>query len=527
MKSCPRCGKEYADSEAFCEIDGTALVSSRSTGRATTVMAGESSEAGYSRAVECPVCGGKAQPGEVICNFCGTRLVADSTTSAEPPPGTRTASPAFEGVSSHQRTGPSEIGERPSAGSDEFVEERSSNRRVFGVIGFSLAAVVALAAGIGLAIYMSGNHASHPVTQASPSPSPAVAGGPSVELAKTIPIQTQGDLTGTSGRDQGMLRKVFADNKSGLKDLYGHALDSDSSLAEGMVVRLHIMPDGSVTSGAVRVSTSPNPSLDADLIKLMSTWKFAPSNGREVDIDYPLIFAKSPTDVPNIESDLQSKIANLGPGETPEYAFAPSKPSPAPTPNAGAPSPGAAAPSPEVATAAGAMPTAVSSPMATPPASHRRRAPEELASIPKPARMKKPPLTDRVTSEMHANRKLRRVQNYTNGGTVTLYGKVFDDRDKLLAERTARGVGGVTSVIDNLTTDTQEWAQNQARISRELENAGLNAVTVKVIGRDAYLDGEVKTTLDRDRAVTIAQAAAPVKVRVNLIRVAPGRVFGF
>jgi osmotically-inducible protein OsmY len=128
---------------------------------------------------------------------------------------------------------------------------------------------------------------------------------------------------------------------------------------------------------------------------------------------------------------------------------------------------------------------------------------------------------------MRANRKLRRVQNYTSGGTVTIFGKVFDDHDKLLAERTARGVEGVSAVVDNLTTDTQEWAQNQSRISRELQNAGLTGVTVKVIGRDAYLDGEVKTALDRERAVTIAQAAAPVKVRVNLVRVAPGRVFGF
>jgi osmotically-inducible protein OsmY len=141
--------------------------------------------------------------------------------------------------------------------------------------------------------------------------------------------------------------------------------------------------------------------------------------------------------------------------------------------------------------------------------------------------MRRPSLTERVTTEMRSNGKLRRVQNYTNGGTVTLFGKVFDDRDKLLAERTARSVEGVSAVVDNLTTDTQEWAQNQSRISRELQNAGLTGVTVKVIGRDAYLDGEVKTNLDRERAVTIAQAAAGVKVRVNLIRVAPGRVFGF
>jgi hypothetical protein len=37
----------------------------------------------------------------------------------------------------------------------------------------------------------------------------------------------------------------------------------------------------------------------------------------------------------------------------------------------------------------------------------------------------------------------------------------------------------------------------------------------------------VPTDLDRQRAVTIAQGAAPVTVRTNLIRVATGKVFGF
>ncbi len=40
MKICPRCGKQFPDSEVFCEIDGTALTSSGGPGgqRLTTVM---------------------------------------------------------------------------------------------------------------------------------------------------------------------------------------------------------------------------------------------------------------------------------------------------------------------------------------------------------------------------------------------------------------------------------------------------------------------------------------------------------
>jgi osmotically-inducible protein OsmY len=96
-----------------------------------------------------------------------------------------------------------------------------------------------------------------------------------------------------------------------------------------------------------------------------------------------------------------------------------------------------------------------------------------------------------------------------------------------MAEHTVRDTDGVSSVINNLTTDTQQWEQNQTLITQALQNAGLNDVRVKVIGRDAYLSGQVKTELDRERAVTVAQAAAPVKVRENLVTVAIGNIFGF
>src|SRR5258708_3477122 len=143
------------------------------------------------------------------------------------------------------------------------------------------------------------------------------------------------------------------------------------------------------------------------------------------------------------------------------------------------------------------------------------------------ARPPKPDLLEQVQSALRSNRKFNRVNAYTNGGVVTLYGKVFDDDDKRLAVRTARSVSGVTDVIDQTTTDTSVWTARQQQISQALASAGLTGVTVKVIGRDAYLDGEVANKLDRERAVTIAEGAAPVKVRTNLIRVAEGRVFGF
>jgi osmotically-inducible protein OsmY len=146
-----------------------------------------------------------------------------------------------------------------------------------------------------------------------------------------------------------------------------------------------------------------------------------------------------------------------------------------------------------------------------------------LSALPKP----KPSLLDRVQAELRTNRKLNRVKAYTNQSTVTLYGRVYDNGDRLLAERTVRRVNGVKEVINTITTDTATWAAQEAQITQQLQSAGLDKVKVKVIGKDAYLSGEVANNPDRERAVTITEGAVPVKVRTNLIRVAPGNVFGF
>ena len=106
-------------------------------------------------------------------------------------------------------------------------------------------------------------------------------------------------------------------------------------------------------------------------------------------------------------------------------------------------------------------------------------------------------------------------------------GSVFDEKDKAYAERTVRNLGGVTTVIDNLTVQTAQWAMNQDRIQQRLQNACVTKVTVRVIGSDAYLDGTVKSDLEKQRAVNITMAAAPVHVRGNLIGVVPGNIFGF
>jgi osmotically-inducible protein OsmY len=136
-------------------------------------------------------------------------------------------------------------------------------------------------------------------------------------------------------------------------------------------------------------------------------------------------------------------------------------------------------------------------------------------------------LQQRVKQELAANRKLRRVDCYTSGSTVTIFGKVFDSQAKQLAEQVVRGVPGVGNVINSLSTDESDWAARQAQIAQQLTNAGLNQVTIKVIDHDAYLGGTVTTKAQKDQAVTIAETASPVHVRANLITVVPGNMFGF
>jgi len=545
MKSCPRCGEQYPDSEGFCETDGSALVEGAGLPRArlTAVMSDESHG---EQGVECPVCGGKALPGEVRCNYCGARLRADDTEPAER--GASIAGGQPQGFApAETASSPREFGDSSDCAPDPEPPRRG--RRLVTILGFSGAVVVALAAGAWFALYL--GRTTNPSPQPLPTPPEAATSLPMVELAKGTPLHIQGDVAGPPSRDLNSLLKVFGDNKAGLANVYSNTLSSDPSMRDGMVVRLHILPNGSVDNGAVGISTSGNPSFDAEVVEAITSWKFPSISGSGVTGEYRIIFAPSPSAATVVESDLNTKLASLSSNEPAEYAFSPSGATPAAeAERSSSEIPGAvtgagtsAAPGTPVAVGTPAPasesttmaefppPESVTTPEATPsemipvrpPVHRQRRPPREMAALPPP----KPPLSERVNGELRADRRLRRVQAYTNGSVVTIFGNVFDDNDRRLAERTVRNTDGVTGVINNLTTDTQQWAQNQTLITQALQNAGLNNVQVKVIGRNAYLSGQVKTDLDRERAVTVAQSAAAVKVRENLITVAIGNMLGF
>ena len=271
-----------------------------------------------------------------------------------------------------------------------------------GALGYIIAAVVALILGAGLAIYLSMHHeAPPPVALASPSPSPAVAAAPSgplVALAGNMPIQVKSpDLAAALQRDAASAHTVFDHNQAGLLATYKSALATDPSLHDGMVVRLSVNPDGTVASGGVITSTATNPSLDAEVVSAMTGWKFPAAGGGTVNVDFPVIFAANAADAGAIATDLNTRMASIGPNEAPEYTSAP-------------PTPALAAVPPRAVPAF--VPPAAPPAVAPAPAVARHKHPRHRPASAPP----RPSLTEEVRSALSSNRRTRRVQAYASPG---------------------------------------------------------------------------------------------------------------
>jgi osmotically-inducible protein OsmY len=135
-------------------------------------------------------------------------------------------------------------------------------------------------------------------------------------------------------------------------------------------------------------------------------------------------------------------------------------------------------------------------------------------------------LMNRVNAALRSNPRLNGAKAYTAAeGVVVLYGTVFDNKDRALAEQTANSVPGVTSVVDNLRTKTGKWADEEERINTQLLSSGFNDVQARVVGPYIYLSGNVTSQADKDRAATVASSVYPNKEIDNMIFVQPGSMF--
>ncbi len=135
-------------------------------------------------------------------------------------------------------------------------------------------------------------------------------------------------------------------------------------------------------------------------------------------------------------------------------------------------------------------------------------------------------LMNQVNAALRSNDRLNGAKAYTAAeGVVVLYGTVFDDKDRALAEQTANAVPGVNSVIDNLRTKTGKWFQEEEQIDLQLQMNGFDDVQTKVIGPYIYLSGQVTSQADKQRAAGVVGSVSPNKQIYNMIWVRPGSMF--
>jgi osmotically-inducible protein OsmY len=134
-------------------------------------------------------------------------------------------------------------------------------------------------------------------------------------------------------------------------------------------------------------------------------------------------------------------------------------------------------------------------------------------------------LANRVDRALRQDRRLNGADCYaTTPGTIVLYGKVFDEHDSKLAEKTAAEVPGVRRVINTLRTATGQWQAEESRINDTLLLNDCYGVSVRVIASQAYVSGQVNTAAQEQKALRVVSSTTKLQV-VNFIRVVPGPIF--
>jgi len=140
------------------------------------------------------------------------------------------------------------------------------------------------------------------------------------------------------------------------------------------------------------------------------------------------------------------------------------------------------------------------------------------------ARASNAQVMQRVEQVLRANRKFNGAAAYTaSPGVVVLYGTVFDNSARTLAEKTVDKVPGVSKVINTLQTSTGQWLEEEVRINDTLQLNDLLGVRAKVIGPEVYLSGQVNSDAEKQRAVRVVSSVSNLQV-VNFTRAVPGPI---
>jgi osmotically-inducible protein OsmY len=134
-------------------------------------------------------------------------------------------------------------------------------------------------------------------------------------------------------------------------------------------------------------------------------------------------------------------------------------------------------------------------------------------------------LMNRVDRALRQDRRLNGAECYTAApGVIVLYGKVCDDHDRQLADKTAAQVHGVRQVVSTLRTATGQWQAEESRINDTLILNDFQGVSVPVIGPEAYISGQVSTPAEEQRVLRVVSSISNLQV-VNFMRIVPGPIF--
>ncbi len=134
-------------------------------------------------------------------------------------------------------------------------------------------------------------------------------------------------------------------------------------------------------------------------------------------------------------------------------------------------------------------------------------------------------LMHRVERALRANDNLNDAMCYTTApGVVVLYRRVFDEKDRRLAEATSNNVRGVNQVVNTLRTTTGKWLEEEERINDTLQSNDLPGISARVVGPDVYISGTVTIKAEKQRAGRVVASVSRLRVS-NMVWVQPGSLF--